>query len=97
MCSVNDYIYEIAKQVDDGTRCMPESNDVCIDGECQSVGCDFVLNSNLVNDLCGVCNGTNSTCLIEEKEIFFNQAKKKSKLFQLIFRKLELILNTNFR
>ncbi len=47
----------------------------------KEVGCDFVLNSNLTNDFCGVCNGTNSTCEIIQNEIYFNYSKKKSLCF----------------
>ncbi|XP_068090670.1 A disintegrin and metalloproteinase with thrombospondin motifs 16 isoform X2 [Hyperolius riggenbachi] len=50
--------------VKDGTYCSEQSNNVCIDGVCETVGCDLVLGSSAVYDSCGVCNGDNSTCKI---------------------------------
>lgn len=50
--------------VKDGTKCVPgsRSNDICIKGECQPVGCDLVLNSGNEYDRCKVCKGDGSTC-----------------------------------
>lgn len=31
-------------------------------GECHEMGCDHVLGSKKVFDLCGVCDGDNSSC-----------------------------------
>ncbi|XP_065185310.1 A disintegrin and metalloproteinase with thrombospondin motifs 18-like [Sycon ciliatum] len=46
----------------DGTRCHPFLNDRCTFGFCRTVGCDNEINSDAVEDRCGVCNGTGSTC-----------------------------------
>uniref|UniRef100_A0A3Q2PM02 ADAM metallopeptidase with thrombospondin type 1 motif 7 n=1 Tax=Fundulus heteroclitus TaxID=8078 RepID=A0A3Q2PM02_FUNHE len=48
----------------DGTPCYEgnKSRDMCINGVCQNIGCDYVINSNAVEDRCGVCNGNGSTC-----------------------------------
>ncbi|XP_017269792.1 A disintegrin and metalloproteinase with thrombospondin motifs 7 isoform X2 [Kryptolebias marmoratus] len=48
----------------DGTPCYEgnERRDMCISGICQNIGCDYVINSNSVEDRCGVCNGNSSTC-----------------------------------
>ncbi|XP_038145753.1 A disintegrin and metalloproteinase with thrombospondin motifs 7, partial [Cyprinodon tularosa] len=48
----------------DGTPCYEDnkSRDMCINGICQNIGCDYVINSNSVEDRCGVCNGNGSTC-----------------------------------
>ncbi|XP_045438216.1 LOW QUALITY PROTEIN: A disintegrin and metalloproteinase with thrombospondin motifs 7 [Pipistrellus kuhlii] len=49
----------------DGTPCYEGrrgNRDVCIDGICQNVGCDFQINSGAVEDRCGVCRGNGSTC-----------------------------------
>ncbi|KAK0136944.1 A disintegrin and metalloproteinase with thrombospondin motifs 7 [Merluccius polli] len=50
--------------VADGTRCSEAnaSRDICINGVCKSVGCDFVIDSDASEDRCGVCQGDGSTC-----------------------------------
>uniref|UniRef100_A0A8C8E2W4 ADAM metallopeptidase with thrombospondin type 1 motif 7 n=1 Tax=Oryzias sinensis TaxID=183150 RepID=A0A8C8E2W4_9TELE len=75
-CPANEHFSEKMRDaVADGTPCYDgnKSRDVCIDGVCQTIGCDFVINSNAVEDQCGVCNGNGSTCTtvrrtFEEKE-----------------------------
>ncbi|XP_047014477.1 A disintegrin and metalloproteinase with thrombospondin motifs 16 isoform X2 [Ictalurus punctatus] len=57
-----DFFFALSNKVRDGTRCTLDSNDVCIDGVCEKVGCDHELGSTAVLDMCGVCNGKNSTC-----------------------------------
>ncbi|KAM9487904.1 A disintegrin and metalloproteinase with thrombospondin motifs 16 isoform 2-T2 [Clarias gariepinus] len=57
-----DFFYALSNKVRDGTRCTPDSSDVCIDGMCEKVGCDQELGSTAVLDMCSVCNGKNSTC-----------------------------------
>ncbi|XP_067094306.1 A disintegrin and metalloproteinase with thrombospondin motifs 16 [Osmerus mordax] len=57
-----DFFFALASKVRDGTRCSPDSSDVCIDGLCERVGCDRVLGSSAGPDVCGVCKGNNSTC-----------------------------------
>ncbi|KAI3384954.1 hypothetical protein SNEBB_005130 [Seison nebaliae] len=51
-------------QVIDGTKCNEKTTNICIDGECIHAGCDNQLNSTKKFDLCGVCEGNNSTCKI---------------------------------
>ncbi|XP_072009019.1 A disintegrin and metalloproteinase with thrombospondin motifs 16 isoform X2 [Engystomops pustulosus] len=57
-----DFFFSLSNKVKDGTRCSEHSNNVCIDGICETIGCDQTLGSNAVYDLCGVCKGDNSTC-----------------------------------
>ncbi|KAK3562031.1 hypothetical protein QTP86_024784, partial [Hemibagrus guttatus] len=62
---VNEYFSD--KMVDaviDGTRCYEGSlsRDMCINGICKSIGCDYEIDSNAVEDHCGVCQGNGSTC-----------------------------------
>nr|XP_001922446.3 A disintegrin and metalloproteinase with thrombospondin motifs 16 [Danio rerio] len=59
-----DFFFALSSKVRDGTLCAQDSTDVCIDGICEKVGCDRVLGSNAVPDMCGVCKGDNSTCKI---------------------------------
>ncbi|XP_056356092.1 A disintegrin and metalloproteinase with thrombospondin motifs 7 isoform X2 [Oenanthe melanoleuca] len=48
----------------DGTPCDESgaSRDVCINGICKKVGCDYEIDSQAVEDRCGVCHGDGSTC-----------------------------------
>uniref|UniRef100_A0A8B9PIG7 ADAM metallopeptidase with thrombospondin type 1 motif 7 n=1 Tax=Apteryx owenii TaxID=8824 RepID=A0A8B9PIG7_APTOW len=53
----------------DGTPCyeMNASRDMCINGICKNVGCDYEIDSNAVEDRCGVCHGNGSTCQTVKK------------------------------
>ncbi|XP_062439542.1 A disintegrin and metalloproteinase with thrombospondin motifs 7 isoform X1 [Rhea pennata] len=53
----------------DGTPCyeMNTSRDMCINGICKNVGCDYEIDSNAVEDRCGVCHGNGSTCQTVKK------------------------------
>ncbi|KAM9694241.1 A disintegrin and metalloproteinase with thrombospondin motifs 12 [Trichechus inunguis] len=48
----------------DGTPCFEEGNsrNVCINGICKMVGCDYEIDSNATEDRCGVCLGDGSAC-----------------------------------
>ncbi|XP_028614761.1 A disintegrin and metalloproteinase with thrombospondin motifs 7 isoform X2 [Grammomys surdaster] len=48
----------------DGTPCYQGrvSRDICINGICRKVGCDFEIDSGAEEDRCGVCQGDGSTC-----------------------------------
>ncbi|XP_054626711.1 A disintegrin and metalloproteinase with thrombospondin motifs 7 isoform X3 [Dunckerocampus dactyliophorus] len=48
----------------DGTPCLEgnKSRDMCVNGICKNVGCDYVIESNAVEDRCGICHGNGSTC-----------------------------------
>ncbi|NXQ29534.1 ATS7 metalloproteinase, partial [Alaudala cheleensis] len=48
----------------DGTPCYDSdgSRDLCINGICKNVGCDYEIDSRAVEDRCGVCHGDGSTC-----------------------------------
>jgi len=50
----------------DGTRCGSEryDYDVCIQGQCQEVGCDHVLYSGKEKDRCGICDGNGDSCTL---------------------------------
>ncbi|XP_069079052.1 A disintegrin and metalloproteinase with thrombospondin motifs 7 [Pleurodeles waltl] len=53
----------------DGTPCYEgnASRDVCINGICKNVGCDYEIDSGAVEDRCGVCHGNASTCQTVKK------------------------------
>ncbi|XP_015335838.1 A disintegrin and metalloproteinase with thrombospondin motifs 7 [Marmota marmota marmota] len=61
----NEYFAEkLRDAVVDGTPCYQgkASRDLCINGICKNVGCDFEIDSGAVEDRCGVCHGNGSTC-----------------------------------
>ncbi|TSL04394.1 A disintegrin and metalloproteinase with thrombospondin motifs 2 [Bagarius yarrelli] len=58
-------VVPMKRMVHDGTRCSyKDPYSVCVRGECEKVGCDNVIASELEEDECGVCGGNNSTCKI---------------------------------
>ncbi|XP_048584029.1 A disintegrin and metalloproteinase with thrombospondin motifs 7 [Nematostella vectensis] len=58
-------VAEILGPVADGTPCYraPERRDVCIEGKCRIVGCDYSLDSGMDVDRCGKCAGDGSECV----------------------------------
>uniref|UniRef100_A0A0R3RN16 ADAMTS_CR_3 domain-containing protein n=1 Tax=Elaeophora elaphi TaxID=1147741 RepID=A0A0R3RN16_9BILA len=48
----------------DGTTCFIEgyNKSVCVNGICQHVGCDGIVQSNARYDPCGICGGTGESC-----------------------------------
>ncbi|XP_040436433.1 A disintegrin and metalloproteinase with thrombospondin motifs 12 isoform X1 [Falco naumanni] len=61
--------------VTDGTPCFEgrHSRDICINGMCKTVGCDYEINSNATEDQCGVCLGDGSAC--RTVTMMFNQSE----------------------
>uniref|UniRef100_A0A8D0YH18 ADAM metallopeptidase with thrombospondin type 1 motif 12 n=1 Tax=Sus scrofa TaxID=9823 RepID=A0A8D0YH18_PIG len=53
----------------DGTPCYEGGNsrNVCINGICKMVGCDYEIDSNATEDRCGVCLGDGSACQTVKK------------------------------
>uniref|UniRef100_A0A8C6YKC6 Uncharacterized protein n=1 Tax=Nothoprocta perdicaria TaxID=30464 RepID=A0A8C6YKC6_NOTPE len=49
----------------DGTRCSPDSPDLCVGGRCLVgvAGCDGILGSGVQPDACGQCGGSPGTCI----------------------------------
>ncbi|XP_017064274.1 A disintegrin and metalloproteinase with thrombospondin motifs 7 isoform X1 [Drosophila eugracilis] len=46
----------------DGTPCTLGTNNMCIDGICKKVGCDWIVDSEVQDDRCGVCGGSGDQC-----------------------------------
>ncbi|XP_067470885.1 A disintegrin and metalloproteinase with thrombospondin motifs 12 [Thunnus thynnus] len=62
---VNEYFSEkMLDAVTDGTPCFMnnKSRNICINGVCKEVGCDYGIDSNAVEDRCGVCLGDGTSC-----------------------------------
>uniref|UniRef100_A0A3P9PV10 PLAC domain-containing protein n=1 Tax=Poecilia reticulata TaxID=8081 RepID=A0A3P9PV10_POERE len=57
------FYVRLAERVRDGTPCFNTSaNDVCVEGQCLTEGCDGILGSSAVIDKCGVCGGRDRSC-----------------------------------
>ncbi|KFW89492.1 Papilin, partial [Phalacrocorax carbo] len=57
-----NFYYRHKEAVVDGTTCEPGKWDVCVEGACQAVGCDNMLESAKKEDKCLQCGGDGSTC-----------------------------------
>ncbi|XP_049574160.1 A disintegrin and metalloproteinase with thrombospondin motifs 7 [Syngnathus scovelli] len=64
-----DFSEKMLDAVTDGTPCFEgnKSRDMCINGICKNIGCDYVIDSSAVEDRCGVCLGNGSTCATVRK------------------------------
>ncbi|XP_072037739.1 A disintegrin and metalloproteinase with thrombospondin motifs 7-like [Amphiura filiformis] len=58
----NYFAAKLANNVINGTPCGKGTRDICIDGVCQHVGCDYRINSDAIEDRCGVCHGDGRSC-----------------------------------
>ncbi|KAJ6638506.1 Papilin, partial [Pseudolycoriella hygida] len=56
------FYYRHKAKVIDGTPCNDESLDVCVNGQCQPVGCDMMLGSSAREDKCRKCAGDGTSC-----------------------------------
>ncbi|XP_077570591.1 A disintegrin and metalloproteinase with thrombospondin motifs 13 [Stigmatopora nigra] len=65
-----DFIVSRGSHFADGTRCEVEGRTpfgqtgVCLQGKCLMFGCDGVLHSGKVRDVCGFCGGNGSSCTL---------------------------------
>ncbi|XP_066282432.1 papilin-like isoform X1 [Branchiostoma lanceolatum] len=57
-----NFYYRHNQKVVDGTKCGLDSLDVCVDGICKGVGCDYMLGSNAQEDKCRECGGEGDSC-----------------------------------
>ncbi|KAJ8970173.1 hypothetical protein NQ317_016646, partial [Molorchus minor] len=58
---------KLQPRVKDGTPCKPGTKDMCISGVCRKIGCDNQVDSDAVEDVCGICNGDGTQCKIVEE------------------------------
>ncbi|XP_041643226.1 A disintegrin and metalloproteinase with thrombospondin motifs 13 isoform X2 [Cheilinus undulatus] len=84
-----DFIVSRGSQFVDGTRCESDdpppfgSTAACLRGRCQLFGCDGVLLSGKVRDVCGVCGGDGSTCSLTSASYTGGQAKEYTTFLSL--------------
>ncbi|XP_043277019.1 A disintegrin and metalloproteinase with thrombospondin motifs 6-like [Venturia canescens] len=58
-------------KVVDGTTCYRGIRDICVGGECREIPCDLDMESNAIEDMCGVCKGDSTSCVLKEGVINF--------------------------
>ncbi|XP_069714313.1 papilin isoform X1 [Phaenicophaeus curvirostris] len=56
------FYYRHKEAVVDGTTCEPGKRDICVEGVCQAIGCDNMLESTKKEDKCLQCGGDGRTC-----------------------------------
>uniref|UniRef100_A0A665WVY0 Uncharacterized protein n=1 Tax=Echeneis naucrates TaxID=173247 RepID=A0A665WVY0_ECHNA len=77
-----NFIVSRGSQFVDGTRCESGSpppygsTATCLKGKCQLFGCDGVLRSGKVMDVCGVCGGDGSSCSLTSDSYTGGQARE---------------------
>ncbi|BFY97420.1 hypothetical protein BsWGS_00460 [Bradybaena similaris] len=76
-CKPTNFYFSVLLKdvVTDGTPCVVGSRHICISGRCRHVGCDWIIDSNAVEDRCGVCFGDGSTCKTIKQQ--FNETKQQ--------------------
>ncbi|KAF7381476.1 hypothetical protein HZH66_013870 [Vespula vulgaris] len=59
-------VTSLRPKVVDGTTCYRGIRDICVSGVCREIPCDLDMESNAVEDVCGVCRGDSTSCKIKE-------------------------------
>nr|XP_012218606.1 PREDICTED: A disintegrin and metalloproteinase with thrombospondin motifs 7-like [Linepithema humile] len=59
---------KISPTANDSTPCKAGTNYMCISGTCRKVGCDWVIDSDAIEDKCGICKGDGTKCSPVEGE-----------------------------
>ncbi|XP_020300352.1 A disintegrin and metalloproteinase with thrombospondin motifs 7-like isoform X2 [Pseudomyrmex gracilis] len=73
---------KISPTANDSTPCKPGTNYMCISGTCRKVGCDWVIDSDAIEDKCGVCKGDGTTCSPVEGE--YTETVKSSAYVKIV-------------
>ena len=53
-------------KVVDGTTCYRGIRDICVGGTCREIPCDLDMESDAVEDMCGICKGDSTSCILKE-------------------------------
>ncbi|CAK9804397.1 A disintegrin and metalloproteinase with thrombospondin motifs 7 [Anthophora plagiata] len=78
--SETNIVASLRPRVEDGTTCYRGIRDICVDGVCREVPCDLNMESNAVEDVCGVCKGNGASCSLKEATITIGQAFQPRKI-----------------
>uniref|UniRef100_A0A8C9WSW1 ADAM metallopeptidase with thrombospondin type 1 motif, 13 n=1 Tax=Sander lucioperca TaxID=283035 RepID=A0A8C9WSW1_SANLU len=84
-----NFLVSRGSQFVDGTRCESDSQPpfgstaACLRGKCQLFGCDGVLRSGEVRDVCGLCGGDGSSCSLISDSYTGGQAREYTTFLSL--------------
>ncbi|XP_011645843.1 A disintegrin and metalloproteinase with thrombospondin motifs 12-like [Pogonomyrmex barbatus] len=59
---------KISPTANDSTPCKAGTNYMCISGTCRKVGCDWMIDSEAIEDKCGICKGDGTKCRVVKGE-----------------------------
>ncbi|XP_037338598.2 A disintegrin and metalloproteinase with thrombospondin motifs 13 isoform X2 [Pungitius pungitius] len=84
-----NFMVSRGSQFVDGTRCESDRTPLfgttaaCLSGKCQLFGCDGLLHSGKVRDVCGVCGGDASSCSLTSDSYAGGQAREYTTFLSL--------------
>uniref|UniRef100_A0A3Q3K615 Peptidase M12B domain-containing protein n=1 Tax=Monopterus albus TaxID=43700 RepID=A0A3Q3K615_MONAL len=84
-----NFIVSRGSQFVDGTRCESDTvtpfgaTAACLKGKCQLFGCDGVLHSGKLKDVCGVCGGDGSSCSLNSDSYTGGQTREYTTFLSL--------------
>nr|XP_033196400.1 A disintegrin and metalloproteinase with thrombospondin motifs 7-like [Bombus vancouverensis nearcticus] len=78
--SETNVVASLRPRVIDGTTCYRSIRDICIGGVCREIPCDLNMESNAVEDACGVCKGNGTSCSLKEAVITIGPASQPRKV-----------------
>ncbi|KAL6256987.1 hypothetical protein P5V15_011923 [Pogonomyrmex californicus] len=67
--SETNLVTSLRPKVIDGTTCYRGIRDICIGGVCREIPCDLDMESDAVEDVCGVCRGDGTSCILKQETI----------------------------
>ncbi|OAD60304.1 A disintegrin and metalloproteinase with thrombospondin motifs 12 [Eufriesea mexicana] len=80
--SETDVVATLQPRVVDGTTCYRGIRDICIEGVCREIPCDLNMESNAIEDACGVCRGNGTSCSLKEAMITIGPASRRLKFHE---------------
>nr|XP_034196361.1 A disintegrin and metalloproteinase with thrombospondin motifs 7-like isoform X1 [Osmia lignaria] len=73
-------VASLRPKVIDGTTCYRGIRDICVEGICREIPCDLNMESNAIEDVCGVCRGNGTSCRLKEAIITIEMASQPKKI-----------------
>lgn len=90
--SETNLVTSLRPKVIDGTTCYRGIRDICIGGVCREIPCDLNMESTAVEDVCGVCRGDSTSCILKQGTLsFMAQSRKKERNINVYFIKINNI------